>query len=340
VPVDIPNLLHADRRQFEHALVELTNRRRRAKLEIRELLKAIDAFDSHEALPHSERSRRVQLLLAAWKADRDELVEVADYAARLGATIRNALLTCLPSEIQQRIYQSGLRTAKEPASPAASESAATKPRPPTETPPLVEAAEQTEVEVEDRRHEGSTDHKVVLLLGAADKHEANITLLKAKGFEPVRAFSAGERDNLLKSFVCGIVVDGSWWSLFPAEQHSEELRRVVAHSTFAFVRVDLSGLSEAVGAQFSQLVTEIRFRDPSINECAWGDSARLTTTDVAALNQAASILATRRQCRFHPSEIGEDEGTILLAAVKKRVKRRPCICVKTRRPWCAIRCED
>ena len=55
----------------------------------------------------------------------------------------------------------------------------------------------------------------VLLLGAQQDHEANLTKLGDKGFTLLRVVKPEELDLFLTDDTCGIIVSGSWWAALP-----------------------------------------------------------------------------------------------------------------------------
>jgi hypothetical protein len=118
------------------------------------------------------------------------------------------------------------------------------------------------------------------------------------------------------------VVDGSWWSFVEPDEHEAEIRRLLSYSTFAFLRVDLRGLREDVAIRLQAIACQVRFREPLASECALGQSAELSDLDIVQFDLVAALMATSQHCRFHPTEISEQEGSVLLAAVKRKVDNR------------------
>ena len=164
------------------------------------------------------------------------------------------------------------------------------------------------------------DFKSVLLLGAAEAHESNIRFLSTNtnDFSPIRVSSLTELDSSLGGGICGIIVDGSWWTVVHDDQHDPCLRRLLSFSNFIWLKIDETSLKKEVATQFQALCKECRFRDPLYNEVGFAVPSKLGPLDIERLNASASHLTAADRIRFHPSEITEAEATVLLGAIQKQ----------------------
>jgi hypothetical protein len=162
------------------------------------------------------------------------------------------------------------------------------------------------------------DFKSVLLLGSADAHESNIRLLSTNDFSPIRGSSLTELDSSLGGEICGIIVDGSWWTVVPGDQHDTCFRRLLSFSNFIWLKIDEASLKKEVATNFQALCKECRFRDPLWNEVGFPMQSKLGPQDIQRLTASASHLTAADGIRFHPSEITEAEATVLLGAIQKQ----------------------
>src|ERR1700730_15107031 len=171
----IERFVPSDSRSFEVSLVELRQLREYSKNSIEDLVRILEAFNEDEVLSDREKGRRIGLIFEAWKPKPKELTTVARLAHNLSATTRNSLLSFFPPELQQEVYRSAVETKNQLADDSAinsenvndSDKESAISRSGIETDPLFQSPE-----------EPNTD-RLVLLLGGAEKHEANILYLKA-----------------------------------------------------------------------------------------------------------------------------------------------------------------
>jgi hypothetical protein len=307
-----PALLNPDLRTFEAALTEFHGQVSRT---IDDSIAAIDLLNKDEALGSSEIARRSRLLFGQALLTESDVEKLVVAVSRWQPGVKLAIQLALTSEQRQRIYS---------PKPAPVSGAQTSTPSPNVTPPTETGREALRAEVVKKVGVPATtapkeeDFKSVLLLGSADAHESNIRLLSANDFSPIRGPSLTELDASLGGEICGIIVDGSWWTMVPVEQHETCLRRLLSFSNFIWLKIDEASLKKEVAANFQALCKECRFRDPLWNEVGFPMSSKLGPQDIQRLEASASHLTAADRIRFHPSEITEAEATVLLGAIQKQ----------------------
>jgi len=306
-----PALLNPDLRTFESALTEFQGQRNRT---IDDSITAIDLLNKDETLGSSEIARRSRLLLGQALLTEPEGEKLVAAASRWQPAVKLAIQLALTAEQRQRIY-----SPKPAPAPGARTVAA-----PTVTPPVEsgktalrgEVVQMVSVPVITAQKE--QDFKSVLLLGSAEAHESNVRFLNTNDFSPIRVSSLRELDSSLGGEICGIIVDGSWWTVVPGDQHDSCLRRLLSFSNFIWLKIDETSLKKEVATKFQALCKECRFRDPLYNEVGFTVPSKLGPLDIERLSASASHLTAADRIRFHPSEITEAEATVLLGAIQKQ----------------------
>jgi hypothetical protein len=289
-----PALSNADAKSFEKALLEFSKIADPSSIN---WIATVDAITQASGLGPQEKARRVDLLFRSQRFITAEPDQFFERAQQWPPIIKNAVSAALSPDQRQRMY-SQQRTAavSDPSLPNQST-----------------ISRQTSVVSKKTEDE----FRAVLLLGAADAHEGNHSFLTSKNFSPIRVADPAALAPLLTSPICGIVVDGSWWTKTPDSEHESQIRQLLSFSSFVFLKIDTNSLSLPLVAKLPLLCRTVRFRDPSFTELGLSVSSRLGDIDTAPLNEAASYLGALHQIRFHPAEITENEALVLLAAIRK-----------------------
>lgn len=306
-----PALLSPDQKVFEAALTIFHGQVTRT---IEDSIAAIDLLNKDAGLGSSEIARRARLMLGQAllpEADAEKLIAAT---SRWQAVVRVTIQGVLSPEQRQRIYapkdtSMAAATISDSVTHTVSHSVGHSITLPAEATKLVSVSTSPP--------QGEDDFKSVLLLGAAEAHESNVLFLKAKDFSPSRVSSLPQLESSLGGAICGIVVDGSWWTLIPDDQHESCLRRLLSFSNFIWLKIDEASLKKDVSARFDALCRECRFRDPAHNEVGFAVPSKLGEPDIQRLTAAAKHLTAADRIRFHPSEITEGEATVLLGAIQK-----------------------
>jgi Phosphotransferase enzyme family len=303
-------LLSPDLRTFEAALAAFHGQGSRT---IDDSIAAIDLLNKDESLGSLEIARRARLVLGQASLPEPDSEKLVAAASRWQPAVKLAIQRELTAQQRQRIY-----SPKSTLVPA-EQSATAGVRPHLESGRLLLRGEVARlVSVPATTTQKEEDFKSVLLLGSAEAHESNIRFLATKDFSPIRVSSLTELDSFLGGAICGIVVDGSWWTVVPADQHESGLRRLLSFSNFIWLKIDEASLKKDVAAAFQTLCKECRFRDPLWNEVGFPMPSKLGAQDIQHLNAAASHLTAADRIRFHSSEITEGEATVLLGAIQKQ----------------------
>lgn len=296
-------ITHADRRVFEDALHRLQTRRgsKTPGFEIlRDLLGALNAAD----LGPSELSSRTSIIIKACNPEAHDHAALATLARGLRAEMKTAVVGFLPPSQKKLVY-----AAQAPKAVREGGADAVSPTTTNERQPASEAdADPTEA-------------RTVLLLGSLQDHEANLTTLREKKFTPLRASRPEELDLLLTTDTCGIIVAKSWWAALPPEQHEACLRRLIEHSTFARLKVDVSGFRLG-DLDLRALCQSILFREPGAFEMTFQDGCNVHTLEIPSLQRASDLLSCPSRIQLRPAEIGEEQARVLLGAAAKHVDAR------------------
>jgi hypothetical protein len=303
-------LLSTDLKTFETALNAFHGQGNRT---INDSIAAIELLNNDETLGSSEIARRARLILGHAGLTEPDSEKLVASASSWQPAVKLAIQLELSAEQRQRIYSA--KPAPVPHKEHAS--ASIGPNFKSGKMPLrgaivslVSLSATTAVKEE--------DFKSVLLLGSAEAHESNIRFLRSKDFSAIRISSFVELDSSLGGAICGIVVDGSWWTVVPADRHESCLRRLLSFSSFIWLKIDEASLNRKVAADFHKICKESRFRDPLWNEVGFPMSSKLGDQDIQRLEAAANHLTAADRIRFHPSEITEGEATVLLGAIQKQ----------------------
>lgn len=278
------------------------------------LTSVLDGLNARDNLGPAELSRRSRVVLDLARLSDGRLPNLASAARAWRPELKNAVAAVLPPRWRRLVYERQTTSAATAAS-ATPETAAPPASPAPVPPPAALDAAHTPAS----RDEGGC--RTVLLLGAFQDHEGNQALLVRHGFTPLRAADEDALGTLLTAEVCGIVVARSWWASLPPARHREVLHRLLQHSTFAWTRIDTTGLS-VPARDVPALCRSARFEEPGAFELACHESGHIAAVDVPCLERACGWLATPATVRLCPAEIGEEQARLLLGAAAKHVDGR------------------
>jgi hypothetical protein len=275
----------------------------------------LEALARSVGLGTSDLSYRIGPLLEAVAVPTQALPELAKLARRFDPAIKNAVASQLPTAMRRAVYRPD-----EPiiAVAADTRSGVTKPpERPSPPPPEPSAALASPAQAPDNE---APSCRTILLLGAEPDHTRNHRMLSEAEFNPLRVSRLELLQSLLTQEVCGIVISRSWWAAIPTDQHVPLLQRLVRHSSFAWLKVDIDGLHGVLDMR--TLCREIRHEEPSTFECAFLDSCQITQLDLPAIRRASDLLTVASTIRLRPEQITEDQARVLLGAASKHVAGR------------------
>lgn len=307
-----PALLSPDLKTFEAALSAFHGLVDRS---MEDSIAAIDLLDKDQTLGLSEIARRARLVLGQALLSETEAEKLVVAASHWQAAIKHSIQSVLGPEQRQRIY-----SPKTSAIPSEQKTPLGTPLP-TDSRKLNLRGEVVKmVSVTGAKMQSEDDFKSVLLLGSADAHESNVRQLGSNenDFSPIRVSVPSELDSSLGGAICGIIVDGSWWSVIPPDSHESCLRQLLSFSNFIWLKIDQTSLKVEVAKKFDVLCRECRFREPAMSEVGFPMTSRLDHIDIQRLLGAARHLSATDRIRFHPSEITEKEAVVLLGAIQKQ----------------------
>jgi hypothetical protein len=275
---------------------------------LNDLIVALKGFGEAQILGPTEVSRRVRICVESAGLAERQTRELACSLKQLPPTVRQAVITSLPASLRRLAYapqtspEAGstppaTRSTTNPSAPQGGEPA---PRP--SPPELRECAS-------------------VILLGTFADHEENRQTLEKRGFASLRATTVAQLDEFLDHEVCGIVVARSWWPAIPEAEREEVLKKIIRHSSFAWLKFDTQNLP-CVGEAFRQLLLSVRYSGPDWDDCVCHDGWRLTPHDLDALERVRGVLANSETVRLCPAEIQESQARVLIGAAIKHVRQR------------------
>jgi hypothetical protein len=305
-----PSFLSADLKIFEAALAAFLSQR---DITIDEVIAAIDLLNQDQLLGSTEIARRARLVFGKSVLAGQDTSKFVAAASRWKPAIRHSIQSVLSPELRQQIYSSKSTGSDGKPSSVDSKSSATTNV--TQATAEVRAATGDE----EIRAGEEEDFRSVLLLGSADAHEANLRFLATSNFSPIRISSQSELNSSLGNGICGIIVDGSWWTVVPPELHEECLRHLLSFSNFVWLKIDHASLKGEVIEKFAALCRDCRFQEPMMTEVGFPMPSRLNQIDIQRLDGAAKHLSSVDRIRFHPSEITEHEAIVLLGAIQKQL---------------------
>ncbi|MHB1557460.1 MAG: phosphotransferase [Isosphaeraceae bacterium] len=255
----------------------------------------------------TEVSRRARIVVETAVLPEAHLRELAKSLADLSAVVRQAVTSALPPPLRRLVYSS-----QSPNSEAERPAPTQPPAPrPSETRTTAESGGLAEP-----RHSSS-----VILLGTFADHEENLLTLDRKGFAPLRATTVDQLEEYLDHEVCGVVVARSWWTGIPEPDREGVLQRIVAHSSFTWLKIDSHELPGGA-ERLNSLLLETRHAMPTIGECVCHDGWRITPHDMAALERIRALLTDAEAVRLCPADIQETQARVLIGAAIKHVSQR------------------
>jgi Phosphotransferase enzyme family len=304
-------LCGSDERSFERGLRALKHRWEGVddSARLSDLIVALKGFGEAQVLGPTEVSRRVRICVESTGLAERQTRELACSLKQLPPTVRQAVITSLPASLRRLAYAPQAGTDATTAPPATTsplnpgvphggDPAAPPPQPPQ-----------------------PRECASVILLGTFADHEENRQTLEKRGFASLRATTVVQLDEFLDHEVCGVVVARSWWSGIPEAERENVLRRIIRHSSFAWLKFDTHNLP-CVGEAFRQLLVSVRYSGPEWDDCVCHDGWRLTQHDLDALERVRGVLANSEAVRLCPAEIQESQARVLIGAAIKHVRQR------------------
>lgn len=303
-------LCSSDERSFERGLRALDRRWQGLadSARLSDLIVALKGFGEAQALGPTEVSRRVRIAVESAHLPERQTRELACSLHQLPPTVRQAVITSLPAPLRRLAY----------SSPTSSESTSAMPTAASPAIPVVSPGSAAFPPVTDPQ---PCECASVILLGTYADHEENRQTLEKRGFASLRATTVAQLNEFLDHEVCGVVVARSWWPGIPEAEREEVLRRILRHSSFAWIKFDTHNLP-CVGEPFRQLLLSVRYSAPEWDDCVCHDGWRLTQHDLDALERVRGILSNAEAVRLCPAEIQEPQARVLIGAAIKHVRQR------------------
>lgn len=297
---DYPSMAcHPDRRVFEDALKGMRPALSVGSDGSYQMLGDVLGSLHRSELSSIELSDRASILLKSSTIPPAGLAGLATLARSLRGELKAVILDFLPPSLKRHVYAT---TTAPPPVPTAQ-----APSPDPVVVPIL----------------GENDRpaaKIVLLLGNGQEHEANQAALLEKNFTPLRVRNLEELGRFLHADICGIVVAGSWWATLPSDQHEDLLKRLIGHSTFAMVKVDVTGLNSQIDIE--GMCHSLRFRKPSAFEMAFHSGCDVHLHDIRWLQKASDRLSCSGRVRMRPADIDEPKAQVLAGATSIQVESR------------------
>ena len=170
------------------------------------------------------------------------------------AAIKNAVASHLPTAMRRTVYSTDEPIIAREQGPRVDSG----PQVIDGSPEVHPSADSTPVPTPDQEVGGC---RTVLLLGSETDHARNHRMLGDAEFSPLRVSCAELLESLLTHEVCGIIVARSWWAIVATEDHEPLLRRLMRHSSFAWIKVDVEGLHGT--PDIRELCRKTRHEDPN-----------------------------------------------------------------------------
>jgi len=301
-------ICHVDERAFERGLQAHRNHWERAsdRERLADTVQVLKQLSQTRGLGPTEVSRRARIMVETAVLPETQLRELASSLADLPPAVRQAVTSALPPTLRRLVYSSQARDAEAEHSAAqAPESRLEKARRTAESPGPTEPRRSSSV----------------ILLGTFADHEQNRLTLDKKGFAPLRATTVDQLEEYLDHDVCGVVVARSWWTGIPEPERKDVLQRIVAHSSFTWLKIDSHDLPGGAERLYA-LLLETRHAMPAMSECVCHDGWRITPHDMAALERIRGLLTDAEAVRLCPADIQEPQARVLIGAAIKHVSQR------------------
>lgn len=299
---DMPGLIcHPDRQAFERALKGLGPLLAEGAGGSFGLLCDLLGGLQESDLSSTELSARADILLKSAVVSAEDQAGLATMARSMRAELKTVIISFLPPALKRHVYSN----AQAPPTPPARRDA---------PPPREEAVQR------DGPKDEVAGARTVLLLGHGQDHEINHAALKAKNFTPFRVRNLEELRNVLKPDVCGIVVASSWWTMLPLDGHEDFLKRLIGHSTFVWLKIDVTGIHESIDAH--RLCQSILFRQPGTFELTFQSGCEVHVVDISSLQKASDLLSCSSRVQIRPADIDEVKARVLAGATTKHVDGR------------------
>ncbi|MEW4569498.1 phosphotransferase [Tautonia sp. JC769] len=299
-------LCGADERSFEKGLHAVCREWEQAgdSSRLAGVLRELGALAATRSLGSSEISRRARLTVEAARLTDVQLRVMASALGTFPPAVKQAVIAALPAGLRRLAYAPQPENSVADSAPAGA------------SPARPEAAPD--------QLNGSDPARPcanVILLGTYADHEENLRTLERRGFSALRATTIEQLAEYLDRDVCGIVVSRSWWASLPVAAHDDAIRRILTHSSFAWIKLDSESLP-FYGNRLHELLLSIRHSEPQWDDCVCHDGCRLTAHDLDALERVRGILSSSEAVRLCPAEIHDSQARILIGAAIKHVRRR------------------
>jgi hypothetical protein len=287
---------------FEAALAEAT------LFDQQELIVSFLNELDKSGLGHSERERRLNLLLDRLHPSEADLTALARVAAQVSSSLlRNAVVQFLPANLKTLAFSKAGTMSPGPS--------------PNRVPGNIDPIAIT---IPDGQREPLSDYSDVLVLAVQDD-PGTTGLLKSKGFVPYRCTTLAELITLLETGeqTCAVLVEPSFLATIDLETQRKLFSELAIFSTFAFVRIQSDGVKVAE-PEVTAIIGEGRCRTIELpaSEVSIRDKG-LREADLPHIENARSRLtAGISRGLFTPSELSESALHILGSALARYCAQR------------------
>lgn len=259
---------------------------------------------NQNAITRREFDRRFRLIVSiVIEFDATAIGAITTHLSDVSPESLNSVRTLLPAELRHL---------------------ATQPRPPSEHPTLAAATppvlRDAKVDTVRDASEVPSDSKyrAVALIGTAEEHVRNESMLRNEGLIPLRQPSLDDLWNVAPTGLCGFVVGASAWGQVPQADQSHAIGRICKYSTFIFSRVCLDGLAPAIARTFAEEAQVARCGPLDGRKFCHGQDCDLTLADVQVLRTIAQLLESSGNADFFPLGLSEFDATLLRLIAAER----------------------
>lgn len=307
-----PGLFSIQTSEFDRALALLRAKRNASVDDPSRVFDLAKRLKSQTGISRREFDRRFRIVVATIvRDDLSALQAIAGLLREGFPEALNALRTLLPAEQRHVAIATPPSDREEPQDSTDRQNAASDVSVPVLSSDAEDATEQSEF-------------YAVALIGTAEEHVRNRSLLQSHKLHPLTLSSLEELWNVAPTGLCGFVVGGSVWKQLNAREQSRSIRLVCQYSTFLFSRVCLDGLNQESARTFVEKAIEARCGSLDAQKFCYGHNCDLTEAEIYALQATARLLEAAGTVEFFPLGLTEPEAALLrLIAEERRPRHSP-----------------
>lgn len=308
MPTDLAQRLVADSTSvFYEALSSLRSLREDERTQL--VPRVLQLLSDSATLPERRKGERAASILARGEVSTALAETLVSQVTGYSPAVRNALSTVLPPTFRGRV------TVPQRVTESAALSPPEAPEPSSEHGLAVSGTVEVRAESRDT---GSAS--IVLVLSASSDQEANATLLRNSGLDPLHfeSWASARTDISTMADICGCVVDGSFIREMDGQEQLAFFRELASYSTFTWIRIDESGLRIA----FHDVRESIRkarclLAPLQADAISIQSNGALRESEIPDLLRVQEVLRSYHTVRVHPRQLSAPEGQLLIAAMRK-----------------------